>query len=187
MKYLVVGLGNIGSEYAQTRHNIGFMVLDAFAQASNLTFSSARYGDICEFRLKNQIVMFLKPNTYMNLSGEAVKYWMQKEEIDISHLLIVVDDLALPFGALRMKGSGSDAGHNGLKNIQLNLGTDKYARLRFGLGNDFPRGKQIDFVLGNFSEEEMEKLPERTSVAVEMIKTFCLSGIQVAMNQFNNK
>ncbi|MCQ2217055.1 MAG: aminoacyl-tRNA hydrolase [Paludibacteraceae bacterium] len=187
MKYLVVGLGNIGSEYENTRHNIGFRVLDAFAKASNLVFKEDRYGAVCEFRLKNQTVIFLKPNTFMNLSGNAVRYWMQKEGIDVDHLLVVVDDLALPFGTLRMKGSGSDAGHNGLKNIQQLIGTDKYPRLRFGLGNNFAKGQQVDFVLGEFTADENQTLPARLELAGEMVKSFCLAGIQITMNQYNNK
>lgn len=180
-------MGNIGSEYENTRHNIGFRVLDAFAKASNLVFKEDRYGAVCEFRLKNQTVLFLKPNTFMNLSGNAVRYWMQREKIEVDHLLVVVDDLALPFGTLRMKGSGSDAGHNGLKNIQQMIGTDKYPRLRFGLGSNFQRGQQIDFVLGEFSAEEVQTLPSRLELAGEMVRSFCLAGIQNTMNQFNNK
>lgn len=187
MKFLVVGLGNIGSEYEKTRHNIGFRVLDAFAKASNLVFTEDRYGAVAQFRIKNQSVVFLKPNTFMNLSGNAVRYWMQKESIDLDHLLVVVDDLALPFGFLRMKGNGSDGGHNGLKNIQQMIGTEKYARLRFGIGSGFQRGQQIDYVLGDFSAEEQETLQNRLDMAGQMISSFCLSGIQTTMNQFNNK
>lgn len=187
MKYLIVGLGNIGSEYAGTRHNIGFRVLDALAKASNLVFEDKRYGAVASLSLKGQQLVLLKPSTYMNLSGNAVRYWMNKENVPLERILVVVDDLALPFGALRMKPSGSDAGHNGLKNIASVLGTQAYARLRFGIGNDFPRGGQIGFVLGQFTEEDLKTMDERVGLACEMIKGFCLAGIQITMNQFNKK
>ena len=187
MKYLIVGLGNIGNEYQNTRHNIGFKILDAFAKASNVVFTDQRYGYVCECRLKGKTLILLKPSTFMNLSGNAVRYWMKKENIELENLLVVVDDLALPFGKLRMKDKGSDAGHNGLKNIQEILGQNIYPRLRFGIGNDFSQGRQVNFVLGEWTTEEEEKLPEKIDTAVEMIKTFCLSGIQFTMNQFNNK
>ena len=187
MKYLIVGLGNIGSEYRNTRHNMGFMVLDALAEASNTCFSSRRYGDVAEMRLKNQQLILLKPSTYMNLSGNAVRYWLDKEKIDIENLLIVVDDLALPLGAIRIKGKGSDAGHNGLKSVAAMIGTQAYPRLRFGIGNDFPKGCQVDYVLGEFSDEERLLLNKRIELAVEAIKSFCLAGLEITMNQFNNK
>lgn len=187
MKYLIVGLGNIGSEYENTRHNIGFRVLDALAKASNLIFSDGRYGATCEMKIKGRTLVLLKPSTYMNLSGNAVRFWLQKENISIKNLLVVVDDLALPFGTLRLKPRGSDAGHNGLKHIQQILGTDNYARLRFGIGNDFPRGGQVNFVLGSFPPEEEKILPEKFERAGEIIKSFCLAGIQLTMTQFNNK
>ena len=187
MKYLIVGLGNIGSEYENTRHNIGFRVLDALAKASNLIFSDGRYGATCEMKIKGRTLVLLKPSTYMNLSGNAVRFWLQKENISIENLLVVVDDLALPFGTLRLKPRGSDAGHNGLKHIQQILGTDNYARLRFGIGNDFPRGGQVNFVLGSFHPEEEKILPEKFERAGEIIKSFCLAGIQLTMTQFNNK
>lgn len=187
MKYLIVGLGNIGDEYQGTRHNIGFRILDAFAEASNISFSTERYGDVGRGRIKNKQVVLLKPSTYMNLSGNAVRYWKQKEEIDLENILVLVDDIALPFGAIRMKGRGSDAGHNGLKNIAQMLGTDAYPRLRFGIGNDFPRGCQIDYVLGHFTLDERQKLTMRVDVAVEAIRTFVLAGLQTAMCDFNNK
>ena len=187
MKYLIVGLGNIGAEYAGTRHNIGFMVLDAFAKASNTAFSSERYGEIARMRLKNKQLVLLKPSTYMNLSGNAVRYWMQKEGIAPENLLVIVDDLALPFGAIRMKTGGSDAGHNGLKNIAQMLGTQQYARLRFGIGNDYPRGCQVDYVLGRFNDQEQADLPERIKVACEVISEYVLAGAQSAMCKFNNK
>ena len=187
MKYLIVGLGNIGSEYENTRHNIGFRVLDALAKASNLIFSDGRYGATCEMKIKGRTLVLLKPSTYMNLSGNAVRFWLQKENISIENLLVVVDDLALPFGTLRLKPRGSDAGHNGLKHIQQILGTDNYARLRFGIGNDFPRGGQVNFVLGSCPPEEEKILPEKFERAGEIIKSFCLAGIQLTMTQFNNK
>ena len=187
MKYLIVGLGNIGPEYAETRHNIGFMVLDAFAEASNISFSTERYGDVAHMRLKNQQLVLLKPSTYMNLSGNAVRYWQQKENIPLENILIIVDDVALPFGAIRIKPSGSDAGHNGLKNIAQMLGTQNYARLRFGIGNDYPRGCQIDYVLGRFPAEQQQELKERIGVAVEAIKEYVLAGPQTAMCKYNNK
>ena len=187
MKYLIVGLGNIGDEYRDTRHNIGFNILDAFAEASNISFSTDRYGDVARGRVKNKQVVLLKPSTYMNLSGNAVRYWKEKENIPVDHILVLVDDLALQFGAIRIKGRGSDAGHNGLKSIAQLLGTDAYPRLRFGIGNDFPRGCQVDYVLGNFTIDERQKLPTRLDVAVDAIKTFCLAGINIAMNTYNNK
>lgn len=187
MKYLIVGLGNIGDEYRNTRHNIGFRILDALAEASNISFSTERYGDIARMRVKNKQLVLLKPSTYMNLSGNAVRYWKEKEGIELSHILVLVDDIALPFGAIRIKGQGSDAGHNGLKNIAEMLNTNAYPRLRFGIGNNFPRGCQIDYVLGAFTLDERQKLPQRLEVAIEAIKTYCLAGIQIAMNSYNNK
>ena len=154
MKYLIVGLGNIGPEYQNTRHNIGFKVLDAFAKASNTVFEDMRYGAVATVKLKGRTLILLKPNTYMNLSGKAVSYWMQKEKIELSNLFVVVDDLALPFGTIRLRGKGSDGGHNGLKSINQLLGTQDYTRLRFGIGNEFPKGKQVDYVLGEWSSEE---------------------------------
>lgn len=187
MKYLIVGLGNIGDEYRNTRHNIGFMILDALAEASNISFSTERYGDVARMRLKNKQLILLKPSTYMNLSGNAVRYWKEKEGIDINNILVLVDDIALPFGAIRLKMRGSDAGHNGLKNIAQMLGTDAYPRLRFGIGNDFPRGCQVDYVLGRFTPEQRLGLPARIDVAIDALKTYCLAGAALAMNQFNNK
>ena len=188
MKYLIVGLGNIGKEYEDTRHNIGFMILDALAKASNVVFDvNKRYGAIAEMRLKNKQLILLKPYTYMNLSGNAVRYWLQKEKIELANLLVVVDDLALPFGTLRLKAKGSNAGHNGLEHIETILGTTQYNRLRFGIGNDFPQGGQVHFVLEVFSGEEEKNLSGRIEIACEMIKSFCLAGINITMNQFNNK
>jgi PTH1 family peptidyl-tRNA hydrolase len=179
-------LGNIGPDYVQTRHNIGFMVLDAFAKASNAVFEDRRYGFVAEMRLRNKSLILLKPSTFMNLSGNAVRYWLQKEKIENENLLVVVDDLALPFGTLRMKSKGSDAGHNGLKHIQDLIGQD-YPRLRFGIGDNFPRGGQVDYVLEQFSEEEQPLLPGRIDTAVDMIRSFCLSGVRITMNQYNNR
>lgn len=187
MNFLIVGLGNIGVEYANTRHNIGFKVLDALAKASNLVFEDKRYGAITTLKVKNQTLTLLKPSTYMNLSGNAVRYWMNEKKVPLENVLVVVDDLALPFGQLRMKPSGSEAGHNGLRHITSVLGTQQYARLRFGIGNDFPRGGQVDFVLGEFGPEDMKKMDERLTLAGDMIKAFALSGIQFAMNNFNRK
>ena len=187
MTFLIVGLGNIGAEYAHTRHNIGFRVLDALAKASNIFFEDRRYGAVAEMRLKNQRLVLLKPSTYMNLSGNAVRYWMKEKNIPLENVLVVVDDLALPFGALRLKPSGSEAGHNGLRHITQVLGTQQYARLRFGIGNDFPRGGQVDYVLGEFSDEDLKTMDARLDMACEAIKAYALSGIQFAMNHYNNK
>ena len=187
LKYLIAGLGNIGDEYRDTRHNIGFMVLDALARASNAVFRDGRYGFTTTISVKGRQLILLKPSTYMNLSGNAVRYWLQREKIPLENLLVVVDDIALPFGNLRMKGKGSDAGHNGLKHIAATLGTQGYARLRFGIGNDFPRGGQIDYVLGEFGEEDLKLLPERLEKAGEMVKSFCLAGLEITMTQYNNK
>ncbi len=187
MQYLIVGLGNIGDEYAETRHNIGFRVLDALATASNLVFEDRRYGFVTNLRVKNKRLLLLKPSTYMNASGNAVRYWMQKEKIPVERVLIVVDDLALPFGALRLRPGGSEAGHNGLRSITQCLGTQQYARLRFGIGNDFPRGGQVDFVLGKFGPEDLSAMPERVEMAGEIVKSFALSGIDFTMNHYNKK
>lgn len=188
MKYLIVGLGNIGLEYSYTRHNIGFRVLDALAEASNISFTDKRYGAVAEMRVKNKILVLLKPSTFMNLSGNAIRYWMKEENIPLENILVVVDDLALPFGTIRLKGKGSDAGHNGLKHIQETLNTQNYARLRFGIGNDFPKGAQIAYVMGEFSSEEEQSLKEdKLSICCDVIKSFCLSGLAITMNQYNNK
>lgn len=188
MKYLVVGLGNVGAEYDGTRHNIGFRVVDALAHSLHIdTWEDKRYGFVAKGRVKNAELLLLKPSTYMNLSGKAVRYWMDKENIPIERLLIVCDDLSLPFGKIRLRSAGSDGGHNGLKNIAQLLGTQAYARLRFGIGNEFARGQQVDFVLGQFSDEDLASMDERVQYAVDAVQTFCLSGINVAMNQFNKK
>lgn len=187
MKYLIVGLGNIGNEYDGTRHNVGFRVVDALAEAQGATFQDKRYGFICKTRVKNAELLLLKPSTYMNLSGNAVRYWMQQEKIAIENVLIIVDDLSLPVGAIRMKQNGSDAGHNGLKHIAQMLSTQNYNRLKFGIGNDFPRGGQVDFVLGKFSSEDNKVINEKVPVACDAIKAFALSGMQFAMCHYNNK
>ena len=186
MKYLIVGLGNIGREYEATRHNIGFRIADALAARLGITFATKRYGDVATGRIKNAQVVLLKPSTYMNLSGEAVRYWMSTERITIDHILVLVDDLALPFGTLRLKGKGSDAGHNGLKNIAQLLGSQSYPRLRFGIGNDYPQGKQIDYVLGTFPSEQEARLPQLIEYACEATAAFCLEGITSAMNKYNS-
>ncbi|MBE6290357.1 MAG: aminoacyl-tRNA hydrolase [Bacteroidaceae bacterium] len=188
IKYLVVGLGNIGPEYCKTRHNTGFMVVDRFAEKNNApAWEDRRYGFINRVNIKGRQIVLLKPSTFMNLSGNAVRYWMKEENIALENLLIVVDDLALPIGELRLKPKGSDAGHNGLKHIADILGTQSYARLRFGIGNEYPRGGQVDFVLGKFDDEDLSFLSERIDIACEMIKSFCLAGITTTMNQFNKK
>lgn len=187
MKYLIVGLGNVGNEYRHTRHNIGFEVLDALAEASNICFQDKRYGFVTEFKYKGRTFVLLKPSTYVNLSGKAVNYWLQKENIPIENLLVILDDLILPLGTLRLRSKGSDGGHNGLKNINEILGRNDYARLRFGIGNDFPKGYQVDYVLGNWSDDEKEVLNDRIPVAIGIIKSFGTAGIQLTMTQFNNK
>lgn len=183
-KYLICGLGNPGDEYAGTRHNTGFMVLDAFAKASNICFEDKRYGFVAETSIKGRKVFLLKPTTFMNLSGNAVRYWLNKENIDESRLLVVSDDVALSLGAFRLKGSGSNGGHNGLGHIQQMIGPD-YARLRMGVGNDYPRGGQIDWVLGHYSEDEKKELQPAVDTAVDIIKSFVLAGIDITMNQYN--
>ena len=185
-KYLIVGLGNPGAEYAETRHNIGYMVLDAFAKASNIVFDDRRYGYVAESSLKGRKLFLLKPTTFMNLSGNAVRYWLNKENIDECRLLVIVDDLSLPLGTLRLKASGSAGSHNGLGHIQQLIG-QQYARLRIGIGNDFPRGSQVDYVLGNFSMEERETLIPTFETAVEIIKSFVLAGVNITMNQYNKR
>lgn len=187
MKYLIAGLGNIGNEYHHTRHNIGFDILDAFAKASNICFQDNRYGAITEFRFKGRTFILLKPSTFMNLSGKAVHYWLQKENIPIENLLVILDDIALPLGTLRLRSKGSDGGHNGLKNINEVLGRNDYARLRFGIGNEYPKGRQVDFVLGKWDKEEEKILDDRMPIVVEMIKSFGTIGVNMTMTQFNNK
>ena len=185
MKYLIVGLGNIGPEYQNTRHNIGFKVLDAFAKASNAVFEERRYGAVAQVGLKGRTLILLKPNTFMNLSGKAVRFWMQKEDIEPSHLFIIEDDLALPFGTIRLRPRGSDGGHNGLRSINECLGTCEYARLRFGIGCEFRRGGQVDYVLGEWSMEEREALSPMLEHCQEMIKNFIFIGVDKTMALFN--
>lgn len=187
MNYLVAGLGNIGEEYAATRHNIGFIVLDAWAQASNAVFKTGRYGSTAEVSFKGRKITLLKPSTYMNLSGKAVNYWLQTLKIPRENLMVVVDDLALPFGTVRMRKRGSAGGHNGLKSIDFSLSTEDYARLRVGIGNGgFPEGHQVDFVLGEWLLEEKRALPEITERVISAIKCFTTEGIDRAMTQYNH-
>lgn len=187
MKYLIAGLGNPGPEYENTRHNIGYRILDALAGASNIVFSDKRYGFVAEYKFKARTFILLKPTTYMNLSGRAVNYWLQKEKIEFENLLVLTDDLALPFGTLRLRAKGGDAGHNGLKNIQDVNGRSDYARLRFGIGADFNRGQQVDYVLDEWSKEEAEQLPEKIDTCIEIIKSFGTIGVERTMNQFNKR
>jgi PTH1 family peptidyl-tRNA hydrolase len=187
MKYLIVGLGNIGSKYENTRHNIGFKTLDAFAKASNVFFEPNRLADTASVKFKGRSLLLVKPTTFMNLSGKAVNYWLQAEKIPLERLLIITDDIALPFGALRLKGKGSDGGHNGLKNIQEVLGTQNYPRLRFGVGNEFSKGKQVDYVLGEWSPEESEILGERLDKVQQIIQAFSVNTLARVMSDFNGK
>ena len=192
-KFLIVGLGNIGPDYEGTRHNIGFRMVNALAASVNedkgrpTVWEDKRYGFVTRISVKGRQLILLKPSTFMNLSGNAVRYWMQQEKIPVERLLVVCDDLSLPFGKLRMRPAGADAGHNGLKHIAQVLGTQQFARLRFGIGNDFPRGGQVDFVLGHFTDEDLQTMPERVALATDAVRTFCLAGVQTAMNQYNNK
>ena len=185
-KYLIVGLGNPGPEYAGTRHNTGYMVLDAFAKASNICFEDKRYGYVAVASLRGRRLILLKPTTFMNLSGNAVRYWLQKENIDQSHLLVIADELALPLGTFRLKASGSNGGHNGLGHIQQLIG-QQYPRLRMGIGNEFRQGGQIDYVLGRYTDEEMQVLQPAIDTAVEIIKSFVLAGVDITMNAYNRK
>ena len=187
MKYLIVGLGNIGPEYENTRHNIGFQIVDVLANSKGVVREEKRYGFVAKCRVKNAELVLLKPSTYMNLSGNAVRYWLQQEKIPVENMLVLVDDLNLPFGTIRIRKQGSNGGHNGLGNIQSVLGTENYARVRFGIGNEYTRGTQINFVLGEWTEEEKKMLPERLKVTTEIIPSFCLQGIDRTMNQFNGK
>ena len=187
MKYLIAGLGNIGEQYAHTRHNIGFDILDAMAKASNISFEEKRYGLITALKIKGRFFYLLKPSTYVNLSGRSVDYWMKKHNIPIENLLVIADDIALPFGVLRLRPGGGDAGHNGLFHINEILGTNNYCRLRFGIGNDFPKGMQVEYVLGHFTPDEQLSLDLRITKACEIIQSFGLSGVEYTMNQFNNK
>ena len=185
MKYLIVGLGNIGAEYAHTRHNIGFDVLDALAGASNTVFSPDRYGDRCEMRHKGRTLILIKPSTYMNLSGKAVRYWLDKEKIPLENLMVITDDLALPLGTIRIRGKGSDGVHNGLKSIQELLGTNSYARLRFGIGDDFQKGNQVNFVLGKWDVHEQELVNKCIKHSCKSVLAFCTIGLSRTMSTFN--
>ena len=187
MKYLIFGLGNIGDEYKNTRHNIGFKVLDAFVEGSNTSFKTDRLADVAEVKFKGRTLILIKPSTYMNLSGKAVRYWMDKEKVPLERTLVITDDLALPFGQTRMKGKGSDGGHNGLKSIDQMTGGNNYARIRFGIGNDFSKGRQVDFVLGNWNSEEQNMLPEIIKKAVDGVKKFGTIGLSHTMTELNKK
>jgi PTH1 family peptidyl-tRNA hydrolase len=187
MKYLIVGLGNIGQEYSETRHNIGFKILDAFTKASNIFFSPNRFGQVTEFKYKGRTLILLKPDTYMNLSGKAVQFWMQKENIPASNILIITDDLSLPFGKLRIRTKGSDGGHNGLKNIIECLNSSEFPRLRFGIANDFEKGKQVNYVLGKWNTEESEILPTRIEFCINAIKDFSFIKMNDLMTVYNSK
>ncbi|PHQ30966.1 aminoacyl-tRNA hydrolase [Leeuwenhoekiella nanhaiensis] len=186
-KFLIVGLGNIGPKYHNTRHNIGFKILDAYAAEKEETWSTEKLGDISQLKVRGKTVILLKPNTYMNLSGKAVKFWMQKEKISLENLLIITDDLNLDFGTIRVKTKGSDGGHNGLKDIQNQLLTSNYNRFRFGIGDRFSKGKQIDYVLGEWDNEEEKDMPERLDISCKVIESFIASGITNTMNAYNGK
>ena len=185
MKYLIVGLGNIGDEYRNTRHNIGFNILDAFAGASNISFSDKRYAYMAEASFKGRKFILIKPTTFVNLSGKAVNYWLQKENIPLENLLVIVDDLALPFGTFRMRAKGGDGGHNGLLDISSVLGTQEYVRLRFGIGNNFRTGAQVDYVLGQWSADELKEMPAKLETSVEIIRSFAFVGLGETMTRYN--
>lgn len=184
-KFLIVGLGNIGIEYAETRHNIGFKILDALAHEEAFSLETVKLGSLGSFKIKGRSVYCLKPSTYMNLSGKAIKYWLEKERIPLENLLVLTDDINLPFGTLRLKGKGSDGGHNGLKDTQQMLQTTNYNRLRFGIGSEFGKGRQIEYVLGEWDDDERKALPERLKKTSEIVRSFVLAGLQATMNQFN--
>ncbi len=186
-KYLIVGLGNIGAEYVNTRHNIGFKIVDYIASKHDVSFETAKLGAVAQFSIKGRKLILLKPNTYMNLSGKAVQYWMQKENIAKENILVITDDLNLSFGTIRIKSKGSDGGHNGLKNIQLLLNTSEYPRFRFGISDEFKKGQQVDYVLGEWNAIEKDKLPERFEVAKQIVESFALAGLNETMNNFNGK
>jgi PTH1 family peptidyl-tRNA hydrolase len=186
-KFLIVGLGNIGAEYINTRHNIGFKILDHFAKKESISFQTAKLGDVAEFKIKGRTLILLKPNTYMNLSGKAVKYWMEKENIEKENILVITDDLNLSFGTIRIKTKGSDGGHNGLKSIQSLLNTTEYPRFRFGISDQFKKGQQVSYVLGEWDEEEKSKLTERLELSSQIIQSFALAGLSNTMNEFNGK
>jgi len=185
MKYLIIGLGNIGEGYKDTRHNIGFIVLDAMSMASNISFTDKRFGAVCEIRYKGRDIFLLKPSTYVNLSGNAVSYWLKKENIPLENMLVIVDDLALPLGSIRMRSKGSDGGHNGLAHISNILATNEYARIRIGIGNGFSKGAQINFVLGKLNPEEKKFMEDRISIVIDMIRSFAFAGVELTMTAFN--
>jgi PTH1 family peptidyl-tRNA hydrolase len=185
MKYLIVGLGNIGDEYIDTRHNIGFMVLNTMAEISNVGFEDKRYGYIARLKHKGRDFILLKPSTFMNLSGNSVRYWINKEKIPIENLLVIVDDIALPTGSIRMRSKGGDGGHNGLAHINNILGTNEYARIRIGIGNGFSKGAQVNYVLGRWTSEEKKIIDERISLVIDMIKSFGIAGTELTMTAFN--
>lgn len=187
MKYLIVGLGNPGGKYINTRHNIGFLVLDEFVAERGGEWEVDKLAEVAKVKFKGRQIVCVKPTTFMNLSGKALNYWMQKEKIPLGNVMVITDDIALPVGKLRLKGKGSDGGHNGLKDIQATLGNTNYARLRFGVGNDFQKGRQADYVLGVWTDEEAQILPERITTATEFIKGFCSIGLQLTMTNWNNK
>ena len=187
MKHLIIGLGNPGVEYENTRHNIGFKVLDKLASLSNICFFSNKLADIAEVKFKGRKIILVKPNTFMNLSGKSVHYWMQQSRVNIDNILVITDDISLPFGVLRLRKKGSDGGHNGLKDIQNVMNSEKYPRLRFGVGNDFPRGRQADYVLSDFTDEDYTTMDERIDLAIKMIKGFTTIGIGRTMSDFNGK
>ncbi|UMY66585.1 MULTISPECIES: aminoacyl-tRNA hydrolase [unclassified Flavobacterium] len=186
-KFLIAGLGNIGAEYAATRHNIGFLILDYLAEKEGLSFETVRLGALAKYSLKGRTFFLLKPNTYMNLSGKAVKYWMDAEKIPAENVLVITDDLNLPFGTIRIRGKGSDGGHNGLKNINLVLNSQDYPRFRFGISDAFKKGQQVDYVLGEWSADERALLPPRLDLACDIIRSFGLSGLAHTMNTYNGK
>ncbi|WP_300565179.1 aminoacyl-tRNA hydrolase [Flavobacterium sp.] len=186
-KFLIIGLGNIGAEYVNTRHNIGFKVLDFLARKESLDFQTVKLGALAEYKIKGRTLLLLKPNTYMNLSGKALQYWMEKEKIEKDNILVITDDLNLPFGTIRIKPKGSDGGHNGLKSIQQTLNSADYPRFRFGISDEFKKGKQVDYVLGEWDEEEKTKLSERLEVAIEAVQSFALAGLENTMTTFNGK
>ncbi len=187
MKYLIIGLGNPGAEYEKTRHNIGFKMLDRLASLSNISFFTDRYADICDVMFKGRKLILVKPSTFMNLSGKAVKYWMQKSKVKQEKILVITDDISLPFGVLRLRKKGSAGGHNGLCNIQEALGNTTYSRLRFGVGNDFPRGHQADYVLSSFTDEDNKTIDERIEIGIKIVQGFATNGIERTMSDFNGK
>ncbi|MEP5255825.1 MAG: aminoacyl-tRNA hydrolase [Winogradskyella arenosi] len=186
-KFLIVGLGNIGDKYTNTRHNIGFKILDYLAENNDITFETVKLGDVATLKVKGRTLILLKPSTFMNLSGKAIKYWLEKEKIPLENMLVITDDLNLPFGSLRLKTKGSDGGHNGLKDTQDKLQTSKYNRFRFGISDEFSKGRQIDYVLGEWTDDENTQLKERLKISAELVKSFALAGVNNTMNQFNGK